>query len=125
MPKFKVTTSYVNYQYAEIEAENLEQAEELARDMDGGSFTPIASDDWKIERVEEMPDALTQEQAEFISTYRAHVADVSPQALLDFFKYPDGDDFCERYATCTYSSIMDARLMWLNALNYADKKASA
>jgi len=54
MKTFKVITSYVNYQYAEIEAESLDEAERLARNMDGGDFRPLASDDWTIESVEEV-----------------------------------------------------------------------
>lgn len=54
MKTFKVITSYVNYQYAEIQAESLDEAQDIARDMDGGDFRPLASDDWTIESVEEI-----------------------------------------------------------------------
>lgn len=54
MKKYTVTASYVMYCTAEIEADNQEEAEAIARDMDGGEFIPAESDDWNIESVEEV-----------------------------------------------------------------------
>ena len=55
MKTYKVTASYITYCTAEIEAESLEQAIELARDLDGGYFeAQIDGDDWNIEDVEEI-----------------------------------------------------------------------
>jgi hypothetical protein len=53
MKKFKVIASYVSHCYAEIEAES--QAEALAREMDGGQFTPAQhNDNWLIDSVKEL-----------------------------------------------------------------------
>ena len=53
MKKFKVIASYVSYCVEEIEAENEAEAYALAREMDGGEFTPAQdNDDWTIESVE-------------------------------------------------------------------------
>jgi len=123
MKKFKITASYTHYCTAEIDAENLQQAEEQARDMDGGSFTPSHTDDWKIERVDEVPHALTEEQAAFIEAYGTSVADATAAQIVEFF-HMDDDAFIEKFSTGTYSSIMDARMVWLNALNFADRKAA-
>jgi len=55
MKKFKVTASYTTYCTAEIEAEDEDQAFELARCMDGGSFTPDRyNSDWYITDVREI-----------------------------------------------------------------------
>lgn len=54
MKKFKVTASYVSYCYAEIEAESQAEAEAIAREMDGGQFIPVESEDWNIEVVLEV-----------------------------------------------------------------------
>ena len=55
MTKYKVLASYITYCTAEIEADNLEQAIELARDLDGGCFeAKIDGDDWNIEDVMEI-----------------------------------------------------------------------
>jgi len=121
MPKFKVTASYVSYCHAEIEADNLEHAEELARELDGGEFIPADRDDWNIEEVEEIPQELTEEQEAFLATYADAVADATPEQVRQFLQMDD-DAFIEKYSTGTYSSIMDARLVWLQALNFADTK---
>jgi hypothetical protein len=53
--KFKITASFVSYCHAEIEAETQEEAEQIARDMDGGDFIPAQdNDDWTIEAVHEV-----------------------------------------------------------------------
>lgn len=55
MKKFKVTASYVSYCHAEIEAESQAEAEAMARELDGGQFTPAQQDDnWLIDSVKEV-----------------------------------------------------------------------
>jgi uncharacterized membrane protein YkoI len=57
MKKFKITACYYTYCTAVVEAEDEEQAYELARDMDGGDFE--ASDDhsdWHINDVVEIEE---------------------------------------------------------------------
>ena len=55
MPKFKVTAVYYTYCTAEVEAESEEQAEAIAKDMDGGDFTPSNENfDWHINQVSEV-----------------------------------------------------------------------
>lgn len=56
MKKFKVLASYTSYCTIDIEAENEDQAWELARDMDGGSFEPVRGWDgeWHISDVREV-----------------------------------------------------------------------
>ena len=57
MKKFQVRASYISFCHAEIEAETLEEAIELARDMDGGSFeSVIDGDDWHIDDVVEIEE---------------------------------------------------------------------
>ena len=54
MNKFKVVASYTSYCMVEIEAEDIEQAWEIAWEMDGGSFTPMDNEEgtWCIEDVQ-------------------------------------------------------------------------
>lgn len=54
MKKFKVTASYKVYCHAIVEAETWEEAERIARDMDGGDFDIDRDNglgDWNIEVV--------------------------------------------------------------------------
>lgn len=50
MKKFRAVAVMRTYFELEIEAETLDEAQELARDADGGDFTPIKGDqgDWEI-----------------------------------------------------------------------------
>ena len=56
MNKFKVVASYKSYCMVEIEAEDEDQAWEIAREMDGGAFEPTDNPcgNWFIEDVEEV-----------------------------------------------------------------------
>jgi hypothetical protein len=54
MKTYKVTASYRTCCTIEIEAEDEDQAYQLARELDGGAFeTTIDGDDWHIEYVTE------------------------------------------------------------------------
>ena len=53
--KFHVIASYINYCETVIEADTLEQAQEMASNMDGGDFNMmLGSGDWSIDCVEEI-----------------------------------------------------------------------
>ena len=56
MTKFKVLASYTSYCMVEIEADDEDQAWEIARCMDGGSFTPADNGEgsWFIADVQEV-----------------------------------------------------------------------
>ena len=54
MPKFMVLASFVSYCEVEIDAENLDQAKELAYNMDGFDFTHSGYGDWNIDDVVEV-----------------------------------------------------------------------
>jgi hypothetical protein len=57
MKKFKVIASYRTIVYAIVEAEDEDQAYDIARDMDGGDFERDKGDDlsdWSIDDVEEV-----------------------------------------------------------------------
>ena len=54
MKKFKVTASFSTVCHVFIDAEDMDEALEIARDMDGGQFEPGAMDDWFIENAEEV-----------------------------------------------------------------------
>lgn len=57
MKTFRVVASYTTYVYVDVEAENEDQAFEIAEDMDGGEFQPLHGDDmsdWTINEAEEV-----------------------------------------------------------------------
>jgi len=57
MKKYRVLASYRTYVYALVEAENEDQAYEIARDMDGGQFERDKGDDlsdWSIDDIQEV-----------------------------------------------------------------------
>ena len=56
MIKYKVLASYTSYCMVEIEADSEDQAWEIARDMDGGSFEPTDNPcgEWYITDVQEV-----------------------------------------------------------------------
>ena len=56
MKNFKVTASYITYLTAKIEADSLEEACELARELDGGSFKDDGRYDWNIDDVVEIEE---------------------------------------------------------------------
>jgi hypothetical protein len=49
--KFKVHASYITYLDATVEAETMEEAIQLAREMDGGDFKDTGLGDWNIDEV--------------------------------------------------------------------------
>lgn len=54
MKKYKVKAYYTTYCYAEIEADNEDQAWQIAEDMDGGEFKQADTGDWEIDYVMEI-----------------------------------------------------------------------
>jgi hypothetical protein len=54
MKTFKATACFTEYCTVEFEAEDEDQAYEIAREMDGGSFTNTDRGDWRIIDVEEI-----------------------------------------------------------------------
>jgi len=57
MKKFKVTAYYYTYCTAEVEATDEDQAYDIARDMDGGSFSSSNDrGDWRIVGVDEIEE---------------------------------------------------------------------
>lgn len=54
MKTYKVTASYVTRCTIEIEAEDEDQAYQLARELDGGSFQTVMDDDWHIDHITEV-----------------------------------------------------------------------
>jgi hypothetical protein len=58
MKTYKVQAMYTTYVYQFIEAQNDEQAWEIARDLDGGSFKDSGYGDWDINSVEEQKETV-------------------------------------------------------------------
>lgn len=56
MKTFKVTANYVTYLEAYVEAEDLEQAEQLAYELDGGAFEAVDNDSWNIDDIHEVTE---------------------------------------------------------------------
>jgi len=57
MKTYKVTASFSTYCQVFIDAESVEEALEIARDMDGGQFEAGVMDDWHIEDAVEVSHA--------------------------------------------------------------------
>jgi len=59
MKKFKVTASYTVYCETEVEAATEQEAWDIARELDGGGFTPLRGwdGDWQISMVQELREA--------------------------------------------------------------------
>jgi len=56
--KFRVIAGYTNYCELVIEAENIDQANLIARDLDGGDFSPYyAGTDWSVRDVIECSES--------------------------------------------------------------------
>ena len=56
MKTYKVTATYTVYCETEIEAENKDQAYQIARELDGDAFEPVDNDglaDWRIYDISE------------------------------------------------------------------------
>ena len=67
MKKFKVTACYYTYCTAVVEAEDAEQAEAIAKKMDGSEFTPSNErGDWHINHAEEISELHSCPYAEAI-----------------------------------------------------------
>ncbi len=57
MKMYKVTASYVSYCHAYVQAENEDEAYQIAKEMDGGDFEPDHyGGDWTIEGVHEFKE---------------------------------------------------------------------
>jgi hypothetical protein len=54
MKTFKVMASSISYYTLEIEADSLEEAQDMARDADGGDFEADGVGDWEIIEVREV-----------------------------------------------------------------------
>ena len=53
MKKFRVTAQYTIYLETDIEAEDEDQAWQIANDLDGSAFDPVEDDNWTINDVME------------------------------------------------------------------------
>ena len=53
MKKFKIQASYVSYVEATIEADSLDEAKQIAYEMDGGDFKNTGYGDWNIDEITE------------------------------------------------------------------------
>jgi hypothetical protein len=51
MKKFKVKASYVMYVHTIIEAHDLDEAKDIAYEMDGGDFVDEGMGDWNIDDI--------------------------------------------------------------------------
>jgi len=51
MKTFKIQASYMTFLDATIEAENLDEAREIAYNMDGGDFKDTGKGDWNVDNI--------------------------------------------------------------------------
>ena len=48
MKTYRVWAKSIDYYYIDVQAENAEEAWEIANDTDGGDFTPTWDGDWEM-----------------------------------------------------------------------------
>lgn len=93
--KFKVVATMTTYLTAEIEAEDVDQAYEIAHDLDGGQFTPIPdTGDWEIYEVtiketimktySQQQDIIRARKQELLETNSYVLRDEPPAAFYDW-----------------------------------------
>ena len=51
MKKFLVYASYVNYVKTEVEAESIDEAKDIAYELDGGDFKDTGLGDWSVDNI--------------------------------------------------------------------------
>jgi len=51
MKTFKIQASYTTFLDATIEAENIDEAREIAYNMDGGDFKDTGKGDWNVDNI--------------------------------------------------------------------------
>lgn len=56
MKTYKVLASHTTYVYAFVEAENKDEAYQIALNMDGGEFKTTHEGDWNIDNVTEVTE---------------------------------------------------------------------
>lgn len=54
MKRYRVVASYITYCENEIEAESMDEAYQIAEQMEGGDFYYKGIDDWQISEVAEV-----------------------------------------------------------------------
>jgi hypothetical protein len=55
--KFMVSASFVSYCEIEVEADSLDEAKDIAYNLDGGDFSHSGYGDWNIDEVFELQEA--------------------------------------------------------------------
>ena len=53
MKTYRILASYTSYCYMDVEAENLDEAREIAYNADGGDFKDQGLGDWNIDEITE------------------------------------------------------------------------
>jgi hypothetical protein len=57
MKKYRIHASYTVYCSLEVDAENADEAREMAQEADGGDFDSDEHGDWNIDNVIELEEA--------------------------------------------------------------------
>jgi len=60
MKTYRVVAQYISYVYTNIEAKDYEEAQELARYLDGSSFEDAGYGDWDIYSIDEFDEIQEQ-----------------------------------------------------------------
>lgn len=119
--KYTVTASFITNCIAEVEAENADDAYQIAKQMDGGDFKQTELGDWKIEEITLSDANFTEEQLAFIEAYQTNVASADRDTVKKFLLAKDHDTFCEIHGDEYYTGLADARGVWYDAKQFFTK----
>jgi len=81
--KFRIWYTIINYAYADIEAETLDEAEKVAEDMDGSEFEKVSDPSWMLDhkyniqynRMLKMDNELLEKRFKDIYGYLVNLTD--------------------------------------------------
>ena len=118
MKKFIVRASYSTRGRVEVFASDADEALQIAKGFSGDMFEREGADGWQIYSAVEVEHQFTRDQLAFIEAYGIACAAEKADTVKAFFMLADDDEFCDRYGTGAYSSIMDAFQIWQLAISH-------
>lgn len=121
MKTYKVKMHYSEYYFTKVRAENYEDAMNKSKDIQMQNCKKDEYTDWLVLDIQEYKKELSKLDMAFLECYSAAVGDAPDEIVKEYLESEDDDEFFDQHSEY-YSSIVDAREMFLMALNYAKKE---